>query len=82
MEDQEIRNLIDVNSRTWKGVRAYLEREIERARTSLETTGLGAEASEHYRGDIKRCRALLRLPETHNTAFIDTPSEYTTTHRN
>jgi len=82
MEDHDIIALIDVNSRTWKGVRAYLEREIEHARTSLEASGLGSEASEHYRGDIKRCRALLRLPEMETSEIIDSPSGYTTTGRN
>ncbi len=81
MEMHEIRALIDVDSRTWKGVRAYLEQEIERARTALEATGLGSEASEHYRGDIQRCRALLRLPETAPTGFVDETSGYTTSHR-
>ena len=54
---------IEVDSSTWRAVKAWVERERETTRAQLEAPGLDQATTEFHRGRLANLRALLAEAE-------------------
>lgn len=60
--------MIDPHSATWLAVKAEIDKELETARTRLETRGLPVADTEHQRGRIAALKDIAALAEPHPEA--------------
>lgn len=54
---------IETDSRTWRVVHAWAERQLMSSRLTLESIGYPPEQTEYLRGRIAAMKELLKLPE-------------------